>query len=1821
MVAQQQQSNNSTPMEDTTGTTFGGSNPEFHIEPTNGNDNGQYNLEEDTPSSNYNVGETYNLEGQTGVIPPKVGAIADQRIAKIQFAYGQDAPDPNVMRNMLSTGREDQIRQQMSDLENSKDTDAKISAIKSVTNGSIPSNPENIRMVQNLIKHKPDNDPNIVLEKAFARAYTNMLPNIGDPSTNPINESMKKNPSHTNMIMDISEELTTKQEIAKKHNEVAEAAVAGQSWSETIHDFVNPFMPGYNWYVTYNAVKGDYTKGILQGDNWAQQIDYLYSLPAKEMDKTLGDAIAEISKYNKQTAKEFAQAVINFSSTDQFIQNTGNIVDIASVVPVGGTLKIINKGISAITKGGAIRSTEEVATQMAKDAVRANASETTSIADTLAKMGSLSDSAAINSVKEVDRVLGKEQLVKPLVPEDIQRTLPSIFNPRAIQADGANLSTLQTQRVIQNMEANANKVLDRLSNLGNVVSPDEAKLQAAKETIKSLENEFSHVNKSVVDISYTPPELYPTIPNNNIGSVTARLGDRDGNPFTSQMQAYDFGRSMLGLHSNDIIVEQKGAGWYLNVNRNIDETHPSARQALVINTSNQAPVTIPNMLFGWARSANDRVSQHQIEQRIMAVSGSSALNEVIKPIAKNIGTLSKKETQRVGRVIEANRSFVDPSTGQLGRFNKTFPEFEKEFKNLHGTYPTEKETKAYFSAIQLSDIDYIMRNVQHHKELARMGMRETRLWDRTLMHENTGTILPTKSNTFLAKELNNLPFEDKAFNAGVLIHRGDETSKFYRMSQLQTDEGRTLIKELQGEGYKILQPYNTDRKFLDGKYTNENVHFVLTKDPEIKNLRWDVLPYQEGFHKQYTQKYYVKQSQIEIRGRLNNPLGDMGKDISWDGEKDLNLQFMANRNGSKGEQQLGTQYSFRKLTEENFNRYVKPTLQKDLTYQEYLTKVSKRENLGFTPTHIQLRNNRSHDKYLVLYSVGSKNDAINFTNDIRKKYRRSVDSFESPEAKYFSRIDDEDFAKGILPKEDNTYHDFVGDRTVFAFNTKPEAIKYADRMEQARILMNESPEKLKDFLSSNLPFSESRFKELFKDRTDIDGKLIKARYSKDLPFLHTFDRQTTMDTHGDFLRSKYEGLQDQVRSPYNPIANVDKKFIGQKDPDVWTVKESGTDFNPTYQLESAKMIDPWVGINNAMSNIMRSRFMADYKTQAVESWVAQFGNLVDVPSKADLLNNSMYHVFQPQWKRTTPDNIMEMAAARNSRRAIMELIGNESPVQTAMGSIKQKLADLTYDKLGQRASDIVSDRLLYSEHDPIRAMKGFAFHTTIGMFNPLQLWQNLNTMSFAVGIGGMKGLYGSAISPLSRYAMINSNPKVLAELGSIAEKATLGRYKSEWFQESFRELQKTGRMFVEGEHAWRDDLADPKFIEGALGSFLDKGQFFFREGERAIRLAGWNTAFLEWKSANPKAKLTDQIRNKILARSDDMNANMTRASNSSLQQGILSVPLQFATYPMRITELMLRKSITPMEKARVIGINSALYGLPIGITGTTLGGFIDFYKDIREEGLRRNIPMSDGIIDALNSGIIGVSTSFITGRPNSIGDRAGPGGNSLFRDILSPDSDKTFIDLAFGASGSKLGSAITSTKPALGALLSYVTGNEQKVPLTINDFIDVARNVSSIDNGVKTFMALNTSKLITKNGTYQGDVTPVEAMIQAFTGGQPRAISDVELMKNWEKTRERTLNDVQKEATKWFSLALAAKANNDNPNYELYMKRMYTLFEASDLRQDERASMTKKIWETNKSQAEKVPMDFYIKKVPPSKAEGASKVYETYQPNLKNMGN
>lgn len=1616
----------------------------------------------DHPDGDYRLAEPvhvpegeYSLTDADSPYTPKMGEVADRKIAKMQFALGNDAPDKAVMQNYLATGQEGTLRRIIADQEDSKDRQAKLDIVHTaVNNGAILNDPQNITTLENVIKHNPQNDPDTILEKTYARTYTNLIPQVDSGNGNAVKDVLQKNPALVHHAADIAEEITTKQEIAKSAAEDMEQRAKDQSWTGWVVDTAKSFVPGYNWYKTYNIMQAP-TSPKLKGNNWAEQIEYLYSLDPKEMHATLRDALDKLSDDNPHLASEFANAVVGFTGSDQFWGNVGAVTDVLTVLPMSKATTVIKAGKSLITG----REAESAVVTAFKDGIKANSHPTVSVPETLARVGDTSTSALLNTVKRSDEIISKVEV--PLAKEDIQTRLFSLFNPRAIQADGSNLSAMETQRITQRLQANADKVLARIEELSKVERlPEEAKQIAFKEAQDSLLEDMSHVNKSVIDAQWNMAEDNAA----NVSSVSAFFGDRDGKMFGDQMSAWRFAKSFMRLHDDDINVVQRGTGYAIRVDRNIDETSPTVRAALAIETKTQTPQTIPHMVFGWLRSANDRVSQQQIEQRIAAVSGYSGLTEALKTLSKDIGSLTKAEHSRLARVMEDNRSWVDPTNGKIGMFHSNVAEFEQNFKILNGVYPSANETNAYFTAVQINDLDYVMRNLSLYRDRARQGLREVILGDIT--RNEHGDAISFNAPKFLGKEVKELPLNQDKHNASILIHNKNGETERFRLFDLQSKEKRDYIQSLLDDGYKIIQTHNPAREIAGGKYGSEPTNFVLTKDVQFKNLDVQQLPYQPGFHREYNQKYYVKQPQIRAA------------------------------------------------------------------------------------------------------TVG----------------------------------------------ENVTHHEYDGDRTVFGFYSKPEAEKYAKAMEEARLIMNgEKPGDLAEYLKNNLPFNENKFRSLFEETRNGD-KIVPPQYSKEHPFLWTYDKQTTTDAHGDFLKGKYQNLNDNVRSPWNLMANEDKKFVGQKDPDMWTVNEKGTDANPTYQLASANQVDVWSSLSKGMANVMRNRFMQDYKTQAIEAWVSEFGHLIEKSSDVDLLSNAMYHVFQPQWKKMNMDNAQQMMAAKYARQALMEFIGNESPEQTILGSVKQKMVDWTYEKAGQKASDVVSDHLLASEIDPLKAMRGFAFHTTIGLFNPVQLWQNLNTMSFTVGIGGFKnGIAGSIAGMMQRYAMINESPRVLDKLASIAETTSGGFFKSEWFKESYNELKKTGRMFVEGEHSWRDDVAQPKFFQGAGGDFLDKGQFFFREGERATRLASWNTAYLEWRAANPNVKITNAIRNQILARSDDMGANMTRASNSALQQGILNVPLQFTSYPVRIMELMLGKRLEFSEKARMMAVQSALYGIPMGTTGLMAGGVYDFYQDIRQASLRNNWNMTDATIDALHSGILGVVGAIATGRTSSLPDKAGPGGNSMLREALSGDKD--LIDLALGASGSKTRDALLSAKPALRSFVDYVTGKEDKFPFTPWDALDLARNIQSVDTGTRTLLAINSGKLITKNGTYQGDVTPLEAVIAAFTGGLPRALSDPKVMKDWGKDRDKDIQNVQKEVQKWHTMALEAAAVHDDKNYDVYMGRVGSLIAASDLRPEEKSAMMKKVWELNQSQAAKVPYEFFIKKAPPSVAPGAQDQFIKSNPN------
>lgn len=1590
-----------------------------------------------------------------GERPAVLGGANDQRTAKIQFALGEQAPAREIVSNALATGQEDDLRTATAAQKDAQDQADKINVIKqAAADGSLAS--WDPKTVEAIVKSTPKNDPATIFEKAFAKAYIGLVPQMGNPKESVVSEAIKADVEHVARMSEIAEILTTKQEIAKSAQEDFEAQAKEQSWGGWFVDKAKTFASFgiYDWYKTYNATTP--VDGILKGNNWAEQIQYLYTLPPSQMHSALRRTLGTISNDNPSLASEFADAVVSFSSTQQFLTNLGNVVDIALFPPVGRAVKSGVSIAKALATGGEKELAKEAATTAYQAAVAANVSPKSDIVSSLSKMGDVGKASTTGTLKRLDEVLKGVEV--PLLPGDAQKRLPSFYSPAAI-GDDTSFSATTTQRLVSSLSANAQKIQDRIKDLEKITRlPGEAEKIAVEEAKERLVSQFAHPNNSVVDMAFeiTPSEVHPS----NVTHVAAFFGDRAGEGFDSQYAAWRYAKSVLKLHDSDTNVEQRGLKYFIKVERPIDETTPAVRQALTIETNSQTPKGLAHSLFGWL-GGNTRLSQEQIENRIVAASGSSALVTMMKDMAKPIGALSKGEYKRLVRIMEDNRSTIDPITQQSGVFHNTIADLDRAYQRLFGQSVSEREVKAYFSAVQLNDVDYTMRNLGLYRDRARQGVETWALIDK--VDKGNGLVHYPKSKEFLGKEVTSLPFEAaEKHPATVAIHRVGQDPEVVALSQLNTPERIAYIKDLRDNGYKIIQTYNPSRTVLD-KFGQDNINFIITKDFERQGLHPVQLPYRPGWHQEYQQQWFTKQTQV-------------------------------------------------------------------------------------------------------------------------RKVERTIKE-----------------ADGTVRPSGQARHYYEGDTTAMGHTTEAEAKMWSTKWEKARQLLNgEVAGDLGDYLRKELPlFTESRFRALF-EATEKDP----PRFLKDVPFTHTYTGKNTTDMsgHGDLLKQKFPNFYDEIRSPWNLMANENKKFVGQRDDVLWTAKNVGTEANPVFQLADAPMIDPISSLSRGMHDVMRNRFMVDFKTSAVEQWIKEFGDLLTShASKEDLWGNAVTHIHNGNFVKSDPSNFNQLMAAKQSRLALLEFLGTESPDRMAMNSIRQTIANTMYTQgrkvFGPGAVDTFNLRLLAQSNDPYRVMQGFAFHTSFFM-NAFQGLQNAMVMSNALALGGLKsGLPGFRAGWGMQMLRFNSTDAGFEAVAKVSG------WDKKWVKEAWDGLQSTGRMFVEGEHAWKDDLADPKFFQGIMGNVLDAGQIFFREGERVGRLTAWATAYHEWRIANPDAVFNAAAKAKVLARSDDMTVNMTRASKATWQQGIFSIPTQFWAWNARNMELMIgrwQNGLSMADRAKLVGMNSLLYGVPIGAVAPAVGGFWNPWDSTRKYLIDKGWVVNDSVFDGLYSGLTGMAYHLATGRPGNMNETLGLGGSNLVKDAF--DDHKSLVDWVFGVSGSRVGDALTTTKPFVRSLYYAITGESEKYKLTADDFLDVARNIKIVDTGVKNYMAWTTGRYITKNGLYLDDVSKTEAILNAFTGALPRHSTDPKAMQDVTKARQETIKQGTKELQKAYTAAVVAALNGDHAMHEVYLKRVATLSAVMDLRPDEQKTVMQKLLDETTPQSVKVPYEFWAKHAPPSVA-------------------
>ena len=282
-----------------------------------------------------------------------------------------------------------------------------------------------------------------------------------------------------------------------------------------------------------------------------------------------------------------------------------------------------------------------------------------------------------------------------------------------------------------------------------------------------------------------------------------------------------------------------------------------------------------------------------------------------------------------------------------------------------------------------------------------------------------------------------------------------------------------------------------------------------------------------------------------------------------------------------------------------------------------------------------------------------------------------------------------------------------------------------------------------------------------------------------------------------------------------------------------------------------------------------------------------------------------------------------------------------------------------------------------------------------------------------------------------------------------------------------------------------------------------------------------------------------------------------------------------------------------------------LYGVPIGVTGAAglgalTGGQIPWHENIREAMMSRGIDMSRWDVDAFNSGITGMVGRLITGEPNTISEKVGPGGSSFLKNLLF--EDKKAIDLFFGASGQKGAQVWESLDPFMKKAMSPFRADDRDYPLRAEDALGLIRNIKSVDNALAIYYATNYGKAYAKNGQALGDMNTVQAIFQAVSGGQPRSIGDLYLMADANKDRKELVRKVTEIAARDGDAYPKALIDGNESAINEYGRRIATHMDLAELTMKERASVWQAIGNKHKDRFNQVRYDYYIRNAPANRA-------------------
>lgn len=1721
--------------------------------------------------------------------------VSDNRATKAHFAMHDQSPGLDMLKAEFASGGENDVRRRLATNRQIADNESALASLQQVSKTEGPLTPEDTNYVLNTVRTKPV-DPSTVLEKEFARKFASFGTTIRPETNSVFAKGWKYAPGETAFEQNLATDIIARKEIANTIYEQAEQRWKNTPWlnnSIIIGDkdmsatdaIIRSLIPFNSWVQMRNALKGVTTNSILPGNNMAEQIEGLWLINDHERFKnTLESAVNEVWKTDPVAARVLAKAATSFSNSDQLLGNVLGWADIASVVPFGMLFKAV-KGVGGLLKGGA--ATEPLLAPRRLANFNPYAWEE-------GRVGPASELLP-QEVRDAAREIAGRPAEGPVMNAKRGQTFDVNRGPGMQTERGAAVevppNSLELQSAVEgvrdvNLPLRGPIEASRLP----AVEGEPTRQQFLSAWQRYYRNRPWAAPSDVNPDGSFPPALIPRAPHQPLpvgedrypqmiqqirqamGDVVKASGDGVVNVETALVKLGDIeGAAKAGVNRIVASTSQAGIVQSTKEGANLYEFSkdlPSSLNPSSVMSANplglsraRAQAIVTNLQARGAAFIDKLGSSPGVERL-----PPEALEQAYKEAATDLRYQYHSHSDHILDIVNNVR---DPYTNtrsvtmQLGNRGK-LPFESSDQAELFATHVFKLPEDSYTIGQQgISFVINVTKPLNETQSTVRDLIAST-LYSKTPINQISSLLFGSWSPRSAEDLLS-------AFNrAGrhVATHPMQELRSFF----LETAKDISSLSKKERQQVQDILRANRD-------YVNEanerGRFFTNIGDFEVHfQDKFKVLP-SEGQVKAYMS--YIQLSDMDWTLRNLGALRDKqrlgielhkfrvsGGDSPWL-EGKLLREFPTAVSEDSGIYVIKdgnkTGEYFRRHDPEFDNK----TINKMLNDQGYsLFQVAE-------PTVRPL-----------MEATGEK-DIINYVlTSTRQTKPLPWKQVEYKPGGHVIYPYDWYIKQPQVAVGRNGQNFYYGDKTIFSFSSEKEAKMWTARIEEGRKLLgNEAA--LDDYVSKNLPYSTAEFKSLFKTHLDAE-----------LPISYTQSGKNTIQTDMR-IKDMFPSIRNDHDSTHNLYQGMDKTFLADKDMQLGTISPTGDVLKP-WRVDDAPLIDPYPALNQALGQAMRSRWTNDYKIAAAEEWVQQFSHIIEGGgSSLDVIRkNPLATLYNAKLVKIADGTSTreEAVAAENARQRIIEFIGSKSEFDRNLTRIQSIMADMTFSLGGKATADWTAAHLLPAIKDPTQWTRAIAFHSHLGLFNPVQLWVQSQTMFNAMAISGpVNGSKGALMGTMQHFLSMTENPAIVDRMASITEAVT--GVKAEWFKESYETLRGSGLWHVAGETAWRDSVFDPKIFQSAKDTFLDKGTMFFATGERQVRLTSWNMAYMEWRSANPTADLTNKVIGDLLNRTDTLSGNMTRASSANWQKGITSVPSQFLAYNARTTELMLGGRLTWQEKSRLFGMWSLMYGVPVAIGGS-LGGF-DAYSDIKAAALSRGVEFNTNTQKGIMEGIPSMLVSMITGKDYDLAKRYGPNGTSLFEDAWS--GKKTIDEVIGGPSYQTMKQIHQSLRPFYSWAYGAMKGDPNEYPLQIEDFANVANDTGTGSNLIKAIYGIKTGMYATKNDVKVGPIDNVDSILRPVLGITPQSIQDTllkrDIITSLQKEQEK---EIQRALTEYRMGMDRANSNDDYNGMRLHFKKASTILEAAGLNDQQRNDVWRRFTAGNsKTLQEKVNVDWLAK--------------------------